>query len=360
MSNNQQVRRLFVRLGELKLTMPEPPYLSLFKSGELTKRAAMLEARLADCDICPHNCHKNRIAGETGFCGSGALPIVVSVCPHHGEEPPLSGTRGSGTIFFGNCNMRCVYCQNFQISQNPKAMRGTEIHSRTLAQHMIDLQEQGCHNINFVSPSHFVPQIVRAVAEAVPLGLHIPLIYNTGGYDCVETLKMLDGIIDIYLPDIRYASNAVAWRYSRVRDYTANNRAAIKDMYRQVGNLVMDERGIAQRGLIVRHLVLPEKLAGSEVSLAWLAKEISPGVALSVMAQYYPAHRACGYSPLDRRINEKEYDEVIALLTKLNIDNGWVQDLESSDNYRPDFEKEGHPFERYPPARPPRQTNTKP
>jgi len=255
--------------------MFEPSYLSLYRSGELEQRGRALEARLASCDLCPRRCSKDRLAGKTGSCHSGALPVVASFCAHHGEEPPLSGTAGSGTIFFANCNMRCVYCQNYQISQSHREMRGKEISRTELARQMISLQNQGCHNINLVSPTHFVPQIVRALVEAVPMGLHIPLVYNTGGYDSVDTLRVLHGIIDIYLPDIRYASDKTAREYSHAREYVANNRAALREMYRQVGNLVTDEQGVAQRGLIVRHLILPGQLAGSRDSLAWLAHELS-------------------------------------------------------------------------------------
>src|SRR3990172_11654051 len=185
----------------------EPSYLALYRSSELGKRAKALEVRLAACDICPHDCGVNRLEGERSFCHSAYLPIISSVCVHHGEEPVISGSRGSGTIFFGNCNMRCVYCQNFQISQDPQKQNNKEMDFKTLAGEMLRLQNLGCHNINFVSPSHFVPQIVRAVLEAVPMGLHLPLVYNTSGYDSLKTIKELDGIIDIYLPDLRYASD---------------------------------------------------------------------------------------------------------------------------------------------------------
>ena len=246
----------------------EPGYLALYRSGELERRVRRLEARLASCDICPRECGVNRLEGETGFCHSARLPIVSSFCAHHGEEPVLSGSRGSGTVFFGNCNMRCVYCQNHQISQDYKAQRRYEVDTHILAERLLYLQDElGCHNINFVSPSHFVPQMVRAVLEAVPMGLRLPLVYNTSGYDSVETLRELDGIISIYLPDLRYASNKWGRKFSQAPDYVERSRAAIKEMYRQVGDLVVDDEGIAQKGLIVRHLILPNGLAGSEDSL---------------------------------------------------------------------------------------------
>lgn len=326
----------------------QPSYLSLYQSGELQKRAELMEKRLASCDLCPQNCCVNRLAGERGFCRSGALAIVASVCVHHGEEPPLSGTKGSGTIFFGNCNMRCLYCQNYQISQEPRKMRAHEISVAMLAQEMLRIQSLGCHNINLVSPSHFVPQIVRALSAAVSLGMRLPLVYNTGGYDSLETVKLLDGIINIYLPDIRYASNDVAKKYSRAPDYVEHARAAIREMHRQVGLLKMDGNGIARRGVIVRHLILPGGLAGSAESLTWLARNISPDVYMSVMAQYYPAHRAARYPELARRITPAEYKEVMAVMDRLGMGNGWVQELDSPDSYRPDFGGEGHPFERTP------------
>lgn len=326
--------------------MSEPAYRSLYRSGELSRRAAALEARLAACDLCPHQCKVNRLQGEIGFCNSGALPVVASVCAHSGEEPPLSGARGSGTIFFGNCNMRCVYCQNCQISQSPAEMKNKEMTPAQLARQMLSLQDDlHCHNINLVSPSHFVPQIVRAVAEAVPLGLKIPLVYNTGGYDALATVKMLDGVIDIYLPDLRYADNSLALKYSGVKNYVPASRAAIKEMYRQLGNLTLDENGIAVKGLIVRHLILPDGIAESAASLNWLAKEITPEVFVSIMAQYYPAHNAAKYPELNRRINTAEYEFVPRLLDKLGMENGWVQELDAADNYQPDFTRPGHPFQ---------------
>ncbi len=324
----------------------EPGYLALYRSGELERRATALEARLGSCDICPRECGANRIKGSVGHCNSGLLPIVSSVCAHHGEEPALSGTRGSGTIFFGNCNMRCVYCQNFQISQSYQEQKKNEVTVSVLAEKMLYVQnELHCHNINLVTPSHFVPQIVKALREAVPKGLNIPLVYNTSSYDSVKTLKELDGIIDIYLADIRYASNELGRKYSRARNYVDNARAAIIEMQRQVGDMVCDEAEIAQRGLIVRHLIFPNGIAGSKESLEWLVKEVSPKAAVSVMAQYYPAHRARKYKELNRKINAEEYKEVVGLVEKLGIENGWVQDLESAENYRPDFNEES-PFER--------------
>ncbi len=325
--------------------MSEPEYLSLYHSGELKRRAERLEARLASCDICPRECRVNRLEGELGFCHSAYLPIVAAVCAHHGEEPALSGSEGSGAVFFGNCNMRCVYCQNYQISQDWKKQQSKEANCYALAESMLYLQDElGCHNINFVSPSHFVPQLVRAVLEAVPMGLKIPLVYNTNGFDSVKTLKELDGIIGVYLPDLRYASDRWAKKFSQTPDYVARAREAIKEMCRQVGELVVDESGLAQRGLIVRHLILPNGLAGSEDSLAWLAGEVSPMVTVSIMSQYSPQHRARRIPPLSRTISVSEHKAVLKLLDEVGLENGWVQEMGASENYLPDFEREGHPF----------------
>ena len=321
-------------------------YLSLYNSGELKQRAEALEARLAVCDICPRKCGVNRLQGELGFCHSGVMPIVDVVCQHLGEEPPISVTKGSGTVFFGNCNMRCVYCQNHQISQNWRKEQSKTMEPAALAEKLLYLQNDlGCHNINFVSPSHFVPQILETLLLAIPMGLKLPLVYNTGGYDSLETIEALDGIIDIYLPDLRYASDKSAKQFSQAPHYTEHARKAIKEMYRQVGKLQIDENGIALRGLIVRHLILPENLAGSEESLTWLAQEVSPEVSISLMAQYYPTHHATRYPALSRGITEAEYNVAVDLPEKLGMENGWIQEMSASGTYQPDFERESHPFD---------------
>jgi putative pyruvate formate lyase activating enzyme len=241
--------------------------------------------------------------------------------------------------------MRCVYCQNYQISQNWKKQKTKEIDCHTLAERMLYLQDElGCHNINFVSPSHFVPQLLRAVVEAVPMGLRVPLVYNSSGYDSVASLKELDGVISIYLPDLRYASDRWAKKFSHAPDYVARARQAIKEMYRQVGDLVVDESGLAQKGLIVRHLILPNGLAGSEESLTWLVRELSPTVTVSIMSQYMPMHRAPRIPLLSRKITVDEHETVLQLLIDLGIENGWVQEMGAAEEYLPDFEREGHPF----------------
>jgi putative pyruvate formate lyase activating enzyme len=241
--------------------------------------------------------------------------------------------------------MRCVYCQNYQISQNWKKQKSKQMDCQTLAERMLYLQDElGCHNINFVSPSHFVPQLLRAVVEAVPMGLRVPLVYNSSGYDSIASLQELDGVISIYLPDLRYASDKWAKKFSHAPDYVARARQAIKEMYRQVGDLVVDESGLAQKGLIVRHLILPNGLAGSEESLTWLARELSPAVTVSIMSQYMPVHRASRIPLLSRKITTDEHETVLQLLTELGIENGWTQEMGAAEEYLPDFEREGHPF----------------
>jgi len=325
----------------------QPSYISLHESGELERRTKALEARLEKCDICPRRCGVNRLKNETGFCHSGYLPVVSSYCAHHGEEPVLSGTRGSGTIFFGNCNMECVYCQNHQISQNPKHQKGSEIDFRALAQRMLYLQDSlGCHNINLVTPSHFVPQILRSLLIAVPMGLRVPLVYNTGGYDSPKTIQALDGIVDIYLPDLRYASDEFAVEYSKAPGYVSNARAAVKEMFRQAGELVTDSEEIARKGVIVRILILPNEIGGCEESLEYLAKEVSPKIYLSLMSQYSPQNRAMDYPLISRTISNMEYARVADKMERLGMENGWCQGMESIRYYLPDFVREGHPFDR--------------
>jgi len=321
-----------------------PGYIELYRSGELEQCLGRLEAHLGACDLCPRDCGVNRLDGEKGFCRAGNLPSVASACAHFGEEPVLSGSRGSGTVFFASCNMRCLYCQNYQISQSQASLKSGEIEVGALAETLLRLQEEGCHNINFVSPSHFVPQMVEAVFKAVPLGLKLPLVYNSSGYDSVAILKELDGIIDIYLPDLRYADETVGRKLSQAPEYPASARAAIKEMFYQVGELKIDDEGVAERGLIVRHLVLPGGLAGSQGSLEWLAQEVSPRVTVSLMSQYRPTYRAAKHPLLSRQITLKEYREAASLLDEFGITNGWVQEMGSADSYLPDFEREGLPF----------------
>ena len=302
----------------------EPGYIALFNSGELECRANALEERLASCDICPRECHVNRLQNELGFCHSGHLPIVSAVCAHHGEEPVISGSRGSGTIFFSYCNLRCMFCQNYSISQLGQGRVATK---GEIAKMMLALEERGCHNINLVTPTHVVPQILEALEIAVGLGLSIPLVYNCGGYESVETLELLDGIVDIYMPDMKYSNERNARRFSGVKDYPEANRAAVKEMHRQVGDLQIDERGVARRGLLIRHLVLPNGVAGTEGVVRFIAEEISRNTYLNVMAQYYPAHRAFKLPALSRPLRNEEFLEAV------NIARG--HGLERLDGARP-------------------------
>lgn len=286
-------------------------YLQLQASGELAGRVTQAWQHLRDCDLCARYCHVDRTRTTKGaICRTGELARVHSFGRHHGEEDPLRGARGSGTIFFSWCNLRCVYCQNWEISY--KGI-GRETSPEELAGMMLELQQQGCHNINLVSPSQVVAQIIAAVAIAADQGLQLPLVYNTGGYDSPEALALLDGIIDIYMPDMKYGDSRLAHRYSRVRNYVEVNRAAVKEMHRQVGDLVLDRQDIAQRGLLVRHLLLPENIAGTEQVLRFLAEEISTNTYLNLMDQYHPCFRAEEYPPLDRAITAEEYQSALAL-----------------------------------------------
>jgi len=290
-----------------------PGYVHLSRSGELEERAERAYEILRDCVVCPQECHVNRIEDELGFCRVGHLPMVSSYSPHFGEEPPLVGMNGSGTIFFSGCNMRCEFCQNFEISQ---CGVGYTVSCEDLAGMMLHLQERGCHNINFVSPTHVVPQILRAVAIAVDHGLTVPLVYNSGGYDTVDTLRLLDGVIDIYMPDAKYGRDDVAFELSHAQNYTSHMKAALVEMHRQVGDLVVRD-GLAVRGLIIRHLVLPENLANSEIVMKFIAEEVSRNSYVNVMAQYRPAWKVAegGRSPvlaaLQRPITAREYEYAI-------------------------------------------------
>jgi putative pyruvate formate lyase activating enzyme len=286
----------------------EPAYLALARTGELMRRVELACTHLSACDLCAQECHVDRHT-EKGVCRTGIRAVVTSHGPHHGEESPLSGWRGSGTIFFTHCNMRCQFCQNYDISQLGD---GREVEPEEIAAMMLDLQAMGCHNINFVSPSHVVAQILAAVAIGAQAGLRLPLVYNTGGYDSLVALQLLDGVVDIYMPDMKYADARLALRLSKARNYPEVNRAAVKEMHRQVGDLVMDERGVAQRGLLVRHLVMPGGLAGTREVAHFLAEEISRDIYINVMAQYHPCYKALEHPPLDRRITPQEYAEAVA------------------------------------------------
>ena len=302
-------------------------------------------SRLSHCDICPRKCGVNRLKGEKGFCRTGALPIVSSYCKHMGEEPPISGTCGAGTIFFGYCNLNCVFCQNYQISQPEDEIKDHEVSIERLADIMIVLQEDGCHNIDLVTPSHCVPQIVAAIDIAAEKGLVIPIVYNTNAYDSLDTLRELDGIVDIYLPDLKYASEKNAKLYSKAPDYPDVAKKAISEMWRQAGPLETDENGIAEKGIIIRHLLLPNFLDGPKECLNWISDEISMFAHVSLMSQYYPEFKAFDYPELSRTLSEKEYKKALTILDDAGLSEGWNQDLNSSATYRPDFSESGHPFE---------------
>lgn len=294
----------------------EPLYLSLHHRGELKYRVEQAREQMKICSVCAWKCPVNRLSGQLGVCRTGVKARVASFGPHHGEENPLRGWRGSGTIFFSRCNLRCQYCQNHDISQTNA---GEEVTSVELANIMLHLQEIGCHNINLVSPSHVVPQFLEALYVAVQKGLHIPIVYNTGGYDSQETLKTLDGIIDIYMPDMKYADPLTAKLYSKAKNYPQVNREAVLEMHRQVGDLIIDENGIARRGLLIRHLVLPNNLAGTEQILSFIATKISKNTYLNIMDQYRPLFRAYKYPLLNRPISHQEYQEAVQIAKKLGL-----------------------------------------
>lgn len=292
-----------------------PSYLNLSKK-DLNQRIEELFKILEDCEVCPRKCHVNRLKSEKGYCQLGFLPVVSAFHPHFGEESPLVGSFGSGTIFFTSCNLSCVYCQNYEISQ---LRIGEEISFERLAQMMINLQNRGCHNVNLVTPTSQVPQILKSLSIAINQGLKIPLVYNTNTYDSIKVLKLLDGVIDIYMPDTKYTDNKTALRYSNVPGYFETMKKAIGEMHRQVGDLVLDKNGVAPKGLLVRHLVLPNNLAGSKKIFEFLSKEISNNTFLNVMEQYHPCYKAFEFPELSRRITDKEHQEAIKLAKKVGL-----------------------------------------
>jgi len=302
----------------------EPSYLELHRSGELRERIKLAYSMLRECRLCPRECGVDRLRGERGFCRAGAEPTVASWNVHPWEEPPVSGTRGSGTIFFSGCTGRCIFCQNYPISQLGV---GNTVSIRRLAEMMLELQDRGCHNINLVTPTHFVPQILAALSIAIERGLRLPLVYNTSGYERVETLRLLEGVVDIYLPDAKYADDETArWLSGFVR-YVEANHAALKEMFRQVGDeLILDGEGVARRGLIIRHLVLPNGLAGTQEVLNWIAENLSPRVHISLMDQYFPAYKAVGHPILGRKITAEEYEEALRAFEDAGLERGWMQE----------------------------------
>lgn len=292
-------------------------YSTLLKTGELELRVKSAYQHLEHCDLCGHRCGVNRRSTIRGaVCRTGECAVVSSFNPHFGEEAPLVGRGGSGTIFLAWCNLRCQYCQNYEISQ---LGQGLAVEPEEIASMMLRLQAEGCHNINLVSPSHAVAQILAAVLQAARAGLNVPLIYNTGGYDSPEALSLLDGVIDIYMPDMKYADAAIARKYSKVRDYPAINRAAVKEMHRQVGDLQLDEHGIARRGLLVRHLILPADLAGTRDILEFLARQVSRNTYLNLMDQYRPCYKAGDYPELNRRLTRDEFERALSCAQEVGL-----------------------------------------
>ncbi len=314
-----------------------PSYLKFADANELKNRANNAEHLLSSCCCCPRNCENDRTSNKYGYCQSGCLPIVSSYTAHFGEEPVLSGKHGAGNIFFGNCNLRCIFCQNSEISQNWNEERKHEVSVEKLAEIMIELQGKNCHNIGLVSPTHFAPQILKAISIAVSRGLYKPIIYNSNGYDSVKMLKLFDGVADIYLPDLKYGSNKYAKLYSDADEYFDYSKAAVKEMFRQIGAGLTYDGEVVIRGLIIRHLVLPNDLAETEKVFEFIASELSPDVHISLMSQYFPAHKVRKEILLQRTVRYSEYEKVLSLLEKYDLKNGWIQEMDSFETYKPDF-----------------------
>ena len=315
----------------------KPGYLKLLEKGELAERIRDLKKLLEACRLCGRRCGVNRLAGERGYCGAGKLPEAASFCVHRGEEPVLTGNLGVGNVFLGRCNMKCVFCQNHSISQPEEPILSDWSSSAAkIAEELLQFQKQGCPTAGFVSPTHYAPQIFEAVALAAERGFRLPVIYNTNGYDSMELLTLLDGMVDIYLPDLKYWNSSYGNIYSDAPDYPRTAGKAVREMYRQVGNLRTDSAGIAERGLIIRLLVLPDGISGTGEVLRFIADELGNDTYISLMSQYYPAHNARSVPELARKLRPEEYAEAAAILEELGFENGWVQDpLTSPDSYLP-------------------------
>ena len=307
-----------------------PVYLEALKSGKLDELIEKLYGSLESCAICPRKCKVNRLKGKQGFCKTGLKPKVFSYMAHRGEEPAISGVRGSGTIFFANCNMGCVYCQNYEFSQ---IGQGREVELEDLAKFMLELQGMGCHNINLVTPTHVLPQILKSLKIAALGGLKIPLVYNTGGYELPEIIQLLDGIIDIYLPDMRYSDNGAAIKFSNAPGYPEYNQKAVKEMFRQAGLPQLDEKGVIRRGIIIRHLVLPNDVSGTERIMKFIAEELSVDTYVSLMSQYLPYNKAAEFTEINRRLQLKEYEEAKVIMDKYGLTFGWVQESFGSERF---------------------------
>jgi putative pyruvate formate lyase activating enzyme len=297
-----------------------PSYMSLFEKGELNQRIRLLQAFLEACRLCPRECRVNRLNGEVGYCGADSELMVSSAFPHFGEEAPLVGNHGSGTIFLTHCSLRCIFCQNYDISHMGK---GEQIASFEMARAMVKLQEMGCHNINFVTPTHYTPQIVASLPRAIEMGLHLPIVYNCSGYESIEVIQLLEGIVDIYMPDVKYMDGKYSNRYSNAPDYPEVVKKVLKEMHHQVGDLTTNSKGIAERGLLIRHLVMPGGVASSEAVLKFIAEEISVHSYVNIMAQYRPEYRADEYPEISRRITHKELLEAIQLAKGFRLYRGF-------------------------------------
>ena len=336
--------RGILRIG-MKTTARRAAYLELLETGELDRRVRLLLGRLGQCVVCPRHCRVKRLRNQRAICETGRWAEVASWCIHRGEEPCISGSRGSGTVFFAHCNLSCIFCQNYQISQQWEPGQGAKTASE-LARIYLELQAAGAHNINWVSPSHVVPQAVEALAVAARQGLTLPVVYNSSGYDDAETVRLLDGIVDIYMPDLKYADESAADELSKAVGYVPNAQAALEEMWRQVGPLQFDGDGVAFRGMLVRHLVLPNDLSQTREVLRFLAARLGPEVAVSLMAQFHPGHKASEHPLLMRKVSHGEYLRALEALEAFGLQEGYVQELSSPENYLPDFSADGHPFER--------------
>ncbi len=297
-----------------------PSYINLFEKGELKQRVGLLKEFLQECRLCPRQCRINRLNGELGYCGAGSGLMVSSAFPHFGEERPLVGSHGSGTIFLTHCNLRCVFCQNYDISH---LGRGEPITPSEMARAMLRLQEMDCHNINFVTPTHYAPQIVESLLEAIRMGLQLPIVYNCSGYESIEVIQLLEGVIDIYMPDAKYMEEEYSKRFSNAPDYPDVLRKVLKEMHRQVGDLTINSKGIAERGLLIRHLVMPQGVASSEAILKFIAEEISVHSYVNIMDQYRPEYRSHDYPEISRRITQKEYVEAIQFAKRFHLYRGF-------------------------------------
>lgn len=307
-----------------------PSFLKTYNNGKLENLIKKLFSLSESCGICPRKCEINRQKDKTGFCKISSKAVVYNFMAHHGEEPPISGTQGSGAIFFSGCNMNCAYCQNFEFSQ---AKNGREVNSEELSNFMLQLQNLGCHNINLVTPTHVLPQILSALNLAIPKGLKIPIVYNTSGYELKEIIELLDGIIDIYLTDMRYGDNAGALKYSNAEDYPKYNQEAVKEMYRQAGIACFDSKGIIERGLIIRHLVLPNNISSTDKIMKFISQEINTDTYISLMSQYTPFYKASQFHEISRRITQKEYTAAQNIMQKYGLSNGWVQESYGSEEF---------------------------